>query len=328
MVRHVRQFPSDQDCKRLIDSLNENNGASFTPLLANNGNSKNSVTATQISLSNLGSVQQLSNQQQGNCVVDKDLIKRCMQCMELIFQAKDKQTQEANRVANNLLKEIESEKSREQNKKAAAQRKREKRKLKKKQQTGKKEDDEDEEDEKDDNFDNKATKLTVQMNKTNAEDALKLANNSNKNAKNSGKNAIHEKNKKVVNAKLNEEDNDHDSSSPDEDQNQIDEEQEIIKLTQKTIINQPVKGKSNDKQVSKPTVQQSTKTKLNPKIESNKSAQSILSNKQPSNKTKQQTQQLQSQISNQIQVIVYTVIINFLQNNFHKLINLIILYYI
>ena len=58
-----------------------------------------------------------------------------MQCMELIFQAKDKQAQEANRVANNLLKEIECEKTKEQNKKAAAQRKREKRKQKKKQQT-------------------------------------------------------------------------------------------------------------------------------------------------------------------------------------------------
>ena len=52
--------------------------------------------------------------------------------MELIFQAKDRQAQEANRVANSLLKEIESEKSREQNKKLAAQRKREKKKLKKK----------------------------------------------------------------------------------------------------------------------------------------------------------------------------------------------------
>ena len=65
---------------------------------------------------------------------DKDLLKRSLQCMELIFQAKERQAQEANRVANSLLKEIECEKSREQSKKLAAQRKREKRKLKRQQQ--------------------------------------------------------------------------------------------------------------------------------------------------------------------------------------------------
>jgi ankyrin repeat protein len=136
MVRHVRQFPSDQDCKRLIDSLNETSSASnsfnntkITAVLSN----KNQPT--HISLSNLGSIQQNNQQNNNNNMIDKDLIKRCMQCMELIFQAKDKQAQEANRVANNLLKEIECEKTKEQNKKAAAQRKREKRKQKKKQQT-------------------------------------------------------------------------------------------------------------------------------------------------------------------------------------------------
>jgi ankyrin repeat protein len=136
MVRHVRQFPSDQDCKRLIDSLNETSSASnsfnntkITAVLSN----KNQPT--QISLSNLGSIQQNNHQNNNSNMIDKDLIKRCMQCMELIFQAKDKQAQEANRVANNLLKEIECEKTKEQNKKAAAQRKREKRKQKKKQQT-------------------------------------------------------------------------------------------------------------------------------------------------------------------------------------------------
>ncbi len=97
LVKHVRQFPSDSDCKRFINTLSETAGA--------------------------------------GAITDKDLLKRCLQCMELIFQAKDRQTQEANRVANSLLKEIESEKCREQNKKLAAQRKREKRKLKKQQQS-------------------------------------------------------------------------------------------------------------------------------------------------------------------------------------------------
>ncbi len=93
LVKHVRQFPSDTDCKRFINSLNETAGA--------------------------------------GAITDRDLLKKCVQCMELIFQAKEKQTQEANRMANSLLKEIESEKCREQNKKLAAQRKREKRKQKK-----------------------------------------------------------------------------------------------------------------------------------------------------------------------------------------------------
>jgi len=73
LVKHVRQFPSDSDCKRFINTLSETAGA--------------------------------------GAITDKDLLKRC------------------------LLKEIESEKCREQNKKLAAQRKREKRKLKKQQQS-------------------------------------------------------------------------------------------------------------------------------------------------------------------------------------------------
>lgn len=52
--------------------------------------------------------------------------------MDLIISAKERQAAEANKAANNLLKEIESEKSREQTKKEAAAKKREKRKAKKK----------------------------------------------------------------------------------------------------------------------------------------------------------------------------------------------------
>ena len=118
MVKHVRQFPSDQDCKRFINSLTEPNATSSSVSQASSGNQ--SLTFSH----------QLSSAE----LADKDLLKKCLQCMELIYQAKDKQTQEANRIATNLLKELDAEKSREETKKAAAQRKREKRKLKKQQQ--------------------------------------------------------------------------------------------------------------------------------------------------------------------------------------------------
>ena len=118
MVKHVRQFPSDQDCKRFINSLTEPSGASSSVSQGSNGNQ--SLT--------------FSHQLSSGELADKDLLKKCLQCMELIYQAKDKQTQEANRIATNLLKELDAEKSREETKKAAAQRKREKRKLKKQQQ--------------------------------------------------------------------------------------------------------------------------------------------------------------------------------------------------
>jgi hypothetical protein len=113
LVKHVRQFPGDQDCVRYINSLIQT--------LAANANSVAVVTPNQ-------------TQQQQQQQVDKELIRQCQQCLEIIKQAKDKQEQEANRVANSLLKEIDEEKSREQTKKAAAQRKREKKKLKKLQQ--------------------------------------------------------------------------------------------------------------------------------------------------------------------------------------------------
>ena len=118
LVKHVRQFPSDQDCQRYVNSILSTLPPSTAAVAA--------AAATTA-----------SNQQQQQQSSEKDLVKRCQQCMEVIVQAKDKQAQEANRNASLLLKEIDAEKSREQSKKAAAQRKREKRKLKKMKQGNK-----------------------------------------------------------------------------------------------------------------------------------------------------------------------------------------------
>lgn len=109
LVKHVRHYPSDQDCVRYINTLNMNLPA-------------------QQALQQQHQQQPPSSQHPAS---DKELVKKCQQCLEIIVQAKEKQAQEANRNANNLLKEIDAEKSREQSKKAAAQRKREKRKMKK-----------------------------------------------------------------------------------------------------------------------------------------------------------------------------------------------------
>lgn len=119
LVKHVRQFPSDQDCQRYVNSILSTLPPSTAAVAA--------AAATTTA----------SNQQQQQQSSEKDLVKRCQQCMEVIVQAKDKQAQEANRNASLLLKEIDAEKSREQSKKAAAQRKREKRKLKKMKQGNK-----------------------------------------------------------------------------------------------------------------------------------------------------------------------------------------------
>lgn len=120
LVKHVRQFPSDQDCQRYVNSILSTLPPSTAAVAA-------AATATTTP----------NNQQQQQQSSEKDLVKRCQQCMEVIVQAKDKQAQEANRNASLLLKEIDAEKSREQSKKAAAQRKREKRKLKKMKQGNK-----------------------------------------------------------------------------------------------------------------------------------------------------------------------------------------------
>ena len=63
--------------------------------------------------------------------VDKDLLKKCHHCMEIIRTAKDHQAAEANKNAANLLDELDMEKIREDLKRAAAARKREKKKRKK-----------------------------------------------------------------------------------------------------------------------------------------------------------------------------------------------------
>ncbi|XP_056372521.1 ankyrin repeat and KH domain-containing protein 1 isoform X2 [Hyla sarda] len=65
-------------------------------------------------------------------ITDKDLLKKCHQCMETIVKAKDQQAAEANKNASILLKELDLEKSREESRKQALAAKREKRKEKRK----------------------------------------------------------------------------------------------------------------------------------------------------------------------------------------------------
>ncbi|KAL0994681.1 hypothetical protein UPYG_G00125760 [Umbra pygmaea] len=65
-------------------------------------------------------------------ITDKDMLKKCHQCMETIVKAKDQQAAEANKNASILLKELDLEKSIEYSKKQALSSKREKRKEKRK----------------------------------------------------------------------------------------------------------------------------------------------------------------------------------------------------
>ncbi|XP_072518561.1 ankyrin repeat and KH domain-containing protein 1 isoform X3 [Salminus brasiliensis] len=65
-------------------------------------------------------------------ITDKEMLKKCHQCMETIVKAKDQQAAEANKNASILLKELDLEKSREESKKQALAAKREKRKEKRK----------------------------------------------------------------------------------------------------------------------------------------------------------------------------------------------------
>jgi len=62
---------------------------------------------------------------------NKDILKKCHQCMEVIRIAKDRQAAEAAKNASSLLEELDREKNLEESKKAAAARKREKKKRKK-----------------------------------------------------------------------------------------------------------------------------------------------------------------------------------------------------
>merc|ERR1712141_804094 len=64
-------------------------------------------------------------------VSDKDLLKKCHTCMEIIRVAKEKQAAEAAKNASSLLEELDREKNMEESKKAAAARKREKKKRRK-----------------------------------------------------------------------------------------------------------------------------------------------------------------------------------------------------
>ena len=66
-----------------------------------------------------------------NTLTDKDLIKKCNHCVEVIRAAKDYQAAEANKIASVLLEELDKERHREDLKKAAAARRREKKKKKK-----------------------------------------------------------------------------------------------------------------------------------------------------------------------------------------------------
>ncbi|ERE85571.1 ankyrin repeat and KH domain-containing protein 1 [Cricetulus griseus] len=65
-------------------------------------------------------------------ITDKELLKKCHQCVETIVKAKDQQAAEANKNASILLKELDLEKSREESRKQALAAKREKRKEKRK----------------------------------------------------------------------------------------------------------------------------------------------------------------------------------------------------
>merc|ERR1711992_272726 len=73
-------------------------------------------------------------------ISDKDLLKKCHTCMEIIRVAKERQAAEAARNASNLLEELDREKNLEESKKAAAARKREKKKRKKMEKKGGKDD--------------------------------------------------------------------------------------------------------------------------------------------------------------------------------------------
>ncbi|XP_062986199.1 ankyrin repeat and KH domain-containing protein 1 isoform X4 [Elgaria multicarinata webbii] len=80
-------------------------------------------------------------------IADKELLKKCHQCVETIVKAKDQQAAEANKNASILLKELDLEKSREESRKQALAAKREKRKekRKKKKEEQKRKQEEDEE---------------------------------------------------------------------------------------------------------------------------------------------------------------------------------------
>ncbi|XP_054710914.1 ankyrin repeat domain-containing protein 17-like [Uloborus diversus] len=64
-------------------------------------------------------------------VTDKELLKKCSTCVDIIRVAKEKHAAEANKNANILLEELDLERSREESRKAAAARRRERKRRKK-----------------------------------------------------------------------------------------------------------------------------------------------------------------------------------------------------
>ena len=91
MVKHVSQFPNDQELTRYISTIQNH---------------------------------------------EKDSAKKCIQAMDIIRVAKDRQAAEAAKNANILLEELDRESKAEQSKKEAAARKREKKKRKKMEKQG------------------------------------------------------------------------------------------------------------------------------------------------------------------------------------------------
>ncbi|XP_076458680.1 ankyrin repeat and KH domain-containing protein 1-like isoform X4 [Babylonia areolata] len=65
-------------------------------------------------------------------VTDKELQKKCQQCMDIIVSAKDRQAAEANKNANSLLQEIDREREQDELKRQIAAKRRERRKMRKK----------------------------------------------------------------------------------------------------------------------------------------------------------------------------------------------------
>jgi len=61
----------------------------------------------------------------------QELLEKCQDCVKIIRAAKDQQAAKANKIASNLLEELDMEKNREECKRLAAARRRERKKKKK-----------------------------------------------------------------------------------------------------------------------------------------------------------------------------------------------------
>ena len=105
---------------------------------------------------------------------DKDLLKKCNQCMEIIKLAKDRQAAEAAKNASSLLEELDRESKLEQSKKEAAARKREKKKKKKMEKMGKKQEEEAANAKKDESDDDEDEKVPEKPEKEKNPEALSV----------------------------------------------------------------------------------------------------------------------------------------------------------